>query len=220
MCRRRPLTAALPQPDGSGGLRPRPLGHALPVTLTAGRRHPALLVSGGASQRRERSGGTPPNASREPEGSRTASAPRSPHVRVPSSPAPPRDGSASIGGGGEFPSARSCIIESPSPPSSSRTAEGIPPLHRSAPRPKEFGSSGLRASRGTSEHLRNSRSGAAAAPQPRVTARCRHGAAPGGGTKGSCRGISHRDALRPQRLRSGQETRAEPRPPARKSELG
>lgn len=162
----------------------------------------------------------PPNASREPEGSRTASAPRSPHVRVPSSPAPPRDGSASIGGGGEFPSARSCIIESPSPPSSSRTAEGIPPLHRSAPRPKEFGSSGLRASRGTSEHLRNSRSGAAAAPQPRVTARCRHGAAPGGGTKGSRRGISHRDALRPQRLRPGQETRAEPRPPARKSELG
>lgn len=136
---------------------------------------------------------------REPEGSRIASAPRPPHVRVPPSPAPPRDGFASIGGGGEFPSARSCIIESPSPFSSSSTTEGIPPLQRSAPRPRSFGFSGLRASRGTSEHLRNSRSSAAAAPQPRVTARCRHGAAPGG-TKGSCRGISHRDTLRPQHL--------------------
>lgn len=92
---------------------------------------------GAPSQRWEQSGRTPTplNVCREPEGSRTASAPRSPHVRVPPSPALPRDVSASIGGGGEFPSARSCIIESPSPLSSSRTAEGIPPVQRSAPLP-------------------------------------------------------------------------------------
>lgn len=43
VCCRQPLTAALTQADGTGGLQPHPLGHTFPVTLTEGRQHPALL---------------------------------------------------------------------------------------------------------------------------------------------------------------------------------
>lgn len=43
VCCRQPLTAALTQADGSGGLQPHPLGHTFPVTLIQGRQHPALL---------------------------------------------------------------------------------------------------------------------------------------------------------------------------------